>query len=303
MNDFHKGRLSVHGGVFSAARSLRAWKFAEVCLWAVGVAALGYCGYVWSKGWIAQYRGSRDLDRSFSQGSRPASPPATGALLARLQIPRLEMSAVVFEGTDNDVLDLGVGHLQGSALPGDDGNVVLAAHRDTFFRSLRGIREHDVVTLSGPAGPRRYQVESLRIVSPFDTAVAGPTPQPTLTLITCYPFEFFGHAPQRFVVQAREIPAAASPVSLEAPPARRVAPPPQPKPAVVSRAVPAPPAPKLQTFAAPIPPPPAVVQPLPYVLEPLPQGEKIEGTVAAEQKQPKHRRGWNPIRWIKKIGR
>ena len=120
-----------------------------------------------------------------------------------MEIPKLHLSAVVFQGTDSSVLDDGVGHLEGSALPGQNGNVVLAAHRDTFFRSLRNIKRGDLITVTTPSGIRQYSVDSTEVVSPTDISVAYPTPKPTLTLITCYPFYYVGHAPKRFIVRAR----------------------------------------------------------------------------------------------------
>jgi sortase A len=88
-------------------------------------------------------------------------------------------------------------------LPGEDGNVVMAAHRDTFFRSLRNIRNHDAVDVATTEGTRHYLVDSTQIVNSNDLAVLAPTAEPSLTLITCYPFEYFGHAPKRFIVRAR----------------------------------------------------------------------------------------------------
>jgi LPXTG-site transpeptidase (sortase) family protein len=102
------------------------------------------------------------------------------------------------------VLDRGVGHLDGSALPGQAGNVVLAAHRDTFFRGLRDIHNGDTVNVTTQSGPRTYKVDSTEVVDPAQTSVLDPTAKPTLTLITCYPFYFIGHAPKRFIVRARD---------------------------------------------------------------------------------------------------
>jgi len=316
-----------HGGFSSEAKSLRASKFAETCLWAVGVAALGYCGYIWSKGWIAQYQGNRELDRSLSEkrasgvtrAGTPAALPELGSLVGRVEIPRLEVSAVVFEGTDDDVLDLGVGHLRGTALPGDDGNVVLAAHRDTFFRGLRKVREHDIVTLTTASGPRRYQVDSTRIVSPFDTAVAGPTPQPTLTLITCYPFEFLGHAPERFIVQAREIvesrqpaPSGIVPVGY-APPAKPIAktiPKPAARRKIAREQVTAPPNPIAVALAdepvrtqvqSPVSPAGPLAQENPSAAE-IAATTADDPTPVSTPAPQKHKLGWmNPVRIIKKI--
>ena len=154
------------------------------------------------------------------QAERGAQPvvPLLHPLLGKVEIPRLRLSAVVFQGTEDSVLDHGVGHLDGSPLPGQSGNVVLAAHRDTFFRSLKDIHEGDVVSVSTPSGIRSYSVESTEIVAPTDTSVLNATDTPTLTLITCYPFYYVGHAPKRFIVRARDtqaVPArAAQPAQL-----------------------------------------------------------------------------------------
>jgi sortase A len=122
--------------------------------------------------------------------------------VGRIDIPRLDLSAVVFEGTSDDTLARGVGHLRGSAGPGERGNLVLAGHRDTFFRALRNIRQGDEVNIKGPQGEFEYQVASTTIVDPDRTEVLRPSDSATLTLITCYPFHYIGNAPQRFIVRA-----------------------------------------------------------------------------------------------------
>jgi LPXTG-site transpeptidase (sortase) family protein len=121
------------------------------------------------------------------------------------------MSTVVFEGTGDNVLRIGVGHLSGSPLPGERGNVVLAAHRDTFFRPLRNIHNRDAIDVVTLGGTRHYSVDSTAIVTPDYTKVLAPTAGAVLTLITCYPFDWFGHAPKRFIVRAHELRDPASP--------------------------------------------------------------------------------------------
>jgi sortase A len=183
--------------------NLRRW--VEGCLWAVAVTALGGCAYIQAKAWIAQIDGNREIDRKEIHGS-VSSRPAAGAIVGRLEIPRLGMSMVVFEGTDEETLDLGAGHWSGSPLPGNRGNVVIAGHRDTFFRGLRNIQDRDVVAITTLQGTtQRYRVDSTRVVNPTETGVLAPASQGVLTLITCYPFVYFGHAPQRFIVRAKEI--------------------------------------------------------------------------------------------------
>lgn len=190
-------------------------------LFAAGLVILGYCGAYYVNSRLEQIRGNRELDRiltsrppsSPKQGAKPAIPE--GGLVGRVEIPKLRLSAVVFQGTTDKVLDEGVGHLDSSALPGQPGNVVLAAHRDTFFRSLRNIQKGDTVRVTTPYGVRTYTVDSTTIVDPTQTSVMAPTPSPTLTLITCYPFYFVGHAPKRFIVRARDTETRTEPVLAE----------------------------------------------------------------------------------------
>jgi sortase A len=183
----------------TSTKLLRALKWAEVCLWVAGFVAVGYCASIEIKAWLAQTEGNHEIEAGISNTPRAA----TGSIVGRLEIPRLGTSVVVFEGTDAGTLDLGAGHWTGSPLPGEDGNVVMAAHRDTFFRSLRNIRNHDAVDVATTEGTRHYLVDSTQIVNSNDLAVLAPTAEPSLTLITCYPFEYFGHAPKRFIVRAR----------------------------------------------------------------------------------------------------
>jgi sortase A len=177
-------------------------------LFVAGLLILGYCGAVWMNSKLRQAEGNRELDRALARGTTPAPIPKIeipeGGLIGRVEIPNLHLSAVVFQGADSAVLDRGVGHVDSSALPGEPGNVVLAAHRDTFFRSLRNIRKGDRVTVTTESGPRDYEVSSTEVVKPTETSVLNPTAEPTLTLITCYPFYYVGHAPKRFIVRAVE---------------------------------------------------------------------------------------------------
>jgi sortase A len=131
------------------------------------------------------------------------APAADGEPLARILVPRFDLSAVVAEGTGSRVLQRAVGHVATSAPPGGDGNVVLAAHRDTFFRPLEHILPGDEVVLESPAGRHLYRVEWTRVVEPSETSVAEDAGYPALTLVTCYPFRWVGTAPLRFIVRAR----------------------------------------------------------------------------------------------------
>jgi sortase A len=163
--------------------------------------------------WFFQWSGQRELE-NLQVASRPvhavAPPPkaeqkrrpARGTLLARLEIPRVKMSVVVREGSDDIVLKKGPGHIEETAFPGELGNVGIAGHRDTHFRSLRNIRKDDEIIVTTKDVALRYFIDSIQITHPTDMQILDPTPGPALTLVTCYPFEFIGNAPMRFIVRA-----------------------------------------------------------------------------------------------------
>jgi len=125
--------------------------------------------------------------------------------VGKIEIPAVGLATRVLEGSNASTLRLAVGHIPGTALPGPSGNVGLAGHRNTFFRSLRYIRGGDEIRFSTVAGTFKYRVVSLSVVLPNAIEVLNETRRPTLTLVTCYPFDFMGTAPQRLIVHAEMI--------------------------------------------------------------------------------------------------
>ncbi len=183
-------------------------KWAQRVFFACAVLLLGYSAFVLVDTWASQRRESMDLDRLLREGraangSTPA--PAMDGLIGRMEIQRLHLSAMVVEGTDGATLRRGVGHIPGTALPGETGNVGLSAHRDTFFRPLKDLKVKDEIRFSTLKGDFRYEVESLRVVEPRDVSVLAPSHDNVLTLVTCYPFFYIGAAPKRFIVRARQV--------------------------------------------------------------------------------------------------
>lgn len=165
---------------------------------------LGFWGWTAFDGWAFQHGMSRRLEALLHGGRGAARREArqTG-LVGRIVIPRLGLEAIIVEGTSYSRLRRGVGHLNGSAFPGERGNAVLAAHRDTYFRALRRIRRGDEVILTTLDGTFRYRVESTLVVPPGRTDLIARTPDARLTLVTCYPFDWIGPAPERFVVRSK----------------------------------------------------------------------------------------------------
>jgi sortase A len=195
----------------------------ERLLLAVAVLCLGYYSYATAEAYLYQQWENRQLDAILAgrpqdslpavsaahagadadatpTGRRPA--PTSGSILGRLEIPRLGVSTIVRAGSDARTLNLAVGHIAGTALPGEAGNVGLAGHRDTFFRRLEGIRTDDEIRLVTVEGTHIYRVQRTDVVEPSDVWVLDSTGEPVLTLVTCYPFTYVGPAPDRFIVRA-----------------------------------------------------------------------------------------------------
>jgi sortase A len=122
--------------------------------------------------------------------------------VAILKIAKIGLTVPVLEGTSAFTLNRGVGHIPGTAGPGQEGNIGIAGHRDSFFRGLKDLREGDSLQLVTKAGTESYIVRRIRITDPHDVSVLQPTASRTLTLVTCYPFYYVGPAPQRFIVEA-----------------------------------------------------------------------------------------------------
>ncbi len=143
---------------------------------------------LWSEKRIKGYRASLLAD----------VPPPLGVL----DIPSLQLSVPVLEGTNDLTLDRAVGHIRGTAPPGVSGNIGLAGHRDGFFRGLKDIHVGDAIDLHSRGGTSHYVVDGIQIVPPTDVSVLHAENKPSLTLVTCYPFYFVGSAPLRYIVHA-----------------------------------------------------------------------------------------------------
>lgn len=206
--------------IFIAAKSMVWVRRARSIVFAIAILLLGYSGFVLVDAWAFQHRanarlerllgdevGTLGLQRGVEQVIFPSASPVAieDGLIGRIGISRLGISVMVMEGDSEATLQLAAGHIAGTALPGQPGNVGIAGHRDSFFRPLRNIREGDIVTLTTPGGEFRYSVASTRIVRPDDVSVLDSDSREILTLVTCYPFYFVGPAPDRFIVRAERI--------------------------------------------------------------------------------------------------
>ncbi|HEY3827085.1 MAG TPA: class D sortase [Bryobacteraceae bacterium] len=190
-----------------------ALRWTRRLLIACGISLLTYCGFLLIDTWIFQRAEGRQLEQvltargetTYPVSLENSAPAASGGLIGRMEIQRLGISAIVMEGTSTITLRRTLGHISGTALPGQPGNVGISGHRDTFFRPLRNIEPNDIITLTTTIGEYRYRVLSTRIVGPSDVSVLDPSETEILTLVTCYPFYFVGPAPKRFIVRAERV--------------------------------------------------------------------------------------------------
>ena len=191
----------------------------------IGILALGYVGFVLVDAKLYQaYQDWRFQQALEGLKPLPSSPPnlakadsgnaesfrkgsREGFPLGRVEIGAIGLEVMILEGIEDETLRRAVGHIPGTSLPGQEGNVAIAGHRDTFFRPLRNIRKDDEITVTTLKGFYRYRVDSTRVVEPEDIAVLDDSDDAVLTLVTCYPFYFVGSAPQRYIVRARRSPA------------------------------------------------------------------------------------------------
>jgi sortase A len=180
----------------------------------VAILAGFFCVGVW--GWSVVHRLTYEdrENQAFDEQLRdshaaplPAEAPAPRSVIGRLVIPRLHLRAMVREGTDADTLDVALGHIAGTALPGQSGNIAIAGHRDTLFQCLRSVAKGDLVVLQTTHGTYTYHVDKIGVVTPRDVGVLAPGSDPVLTLVTCYPFRYIGAAPDRLIVKARLVSA------------------------------------------------------------------------------------------------
>ena len=189
----------------------RVLRWSRNVLFFIGLLALSYVSYTLIDAWLYQAEQARRFEQELKETNPPRAKSSgvtvsEGSPLGRIEIGAVGMTTMILEGTEEETLRRAVGHIRGTPLPGKGGNVALAGHRDTFFRRLRDIRLNDEITLTTLNGAYRYRVDSTRVVEPEETDVLKNHGADTLTLVTCYPFNFVGSAPERFIVRARRIP-------------------------------------------------------------------------------------------------
>lgn len=200
-------------------RATAPWTVARYAFLVFAIACLGFYSYVSIERTIYQTYESRVFDRAPVRGSAALAAndriTSTGhvarssrpmqEVIGRLSIPRLHLSAMVHEGIGRKTLQLAVGHIPATVLPGQTGNVGLAGHRDTFFRGLKDLKTHDEIRFSTVRGDFQYEVESVIVVEPDNVGSLAPSSENVLTLVTCFPFSYIGNAPKRFIVRARQV--------------------------------------------------------------------------------------------------
>jgi sortase A len=173
-----------------------------------GAGLLGYVGCAYWETARSQARLETEWARQSGSVAAALSQPAVSPqqLLTRVLIPKIKLDAIVVEGTSSRQLSEGPGHLGQTAMPGEPGNAVITAHRDTFFRHIYELNNGDEITVLRNGQTFHFAVTGKKVVKPDDVSVLRPTPDAQLTLITCYPTYYIGPAPERLVVFSKLTP-------------------------------------------------------------------------------------------------
>src|SRR5438445_6361791 len=193
-------------------RRVLSWAFV-----AVGIVLLGYVG---GQYW-GMYRSQQNLEAEWQRQSAVVSVPghadiSAEQMLTRLVIPKIDMDAIVVEGASRRELSEGPGHMKQTAQPGETGNAVITAHRDTFFRHIYELTKGDQIKVRRSGRIFTYEVTGKRIVMPEDISVIKRTNDPQLTLITCYPTHYIVTAPKRLVVFSKLVDSDGQPANQAA---------------------------------------------------------------------------------------
>jgi sortase A len=203
--------------LFAKARPLLNRRVMSLALVVIGVVLLGYvAGEYWG-----MYRSQKNLEAEWQRQAATVSAPGKAPvlpdqLLTRLEIPKIQMDAIVVEGASRRELSEGPGHMKQTAQPGETGNAVITAHRDTFFRHIYELNRGDQIKVRRSGRLFTYEVTGKRIVMPEDVSVIKPTDNAQLTLITCYPTYYIGPAPKRLVVFSKLVNSDGQPVNQAA---------------------------------------------------------------------------------------
>jgi LPXTG-site transpeptidase (sortase) family protein len=200
--------------IFLRQKGSRVWQASRVnraarvllgpALIVAGAALLVYVGTQYSRMYAEQHRLAKQWQQQNEPGATPA--PADDGL-TKLVIPKINLDAIVVEGTTRRQLLLGPGHMRETPAPGEVGNSVITAHRDTFFRHIYELNKGDILEVRRSGKTYTYEVTGKKVTDPEDLSVLRSSKDKRLTLITCYPTYYIGPAPDRLVVFAKMVEA------------------------------------------------------------------------------------------------
>jgi sortase A len=195
-------RASRHKPALGARAALH---LIAIALLLAGSASFGHGVYIHAKAQAAQWLLHAAWLRTDATGvTAKPWPWADTHPVARLLAPAHDADILVLAGASGRTLAFGPGHLDGSAQPGNPGNAVITAHRDTHFRFLKDMRTGDEFIVERPdRSVRHFRIRASYVVDMRELRLPRDTAVPTLTLVTCYPFDTLNPGgPMRYVVVA-----------------------------------------------------------------------------------------------------
>ena len=186
--------------------SKKMYKYLVITLFLIGTMLLAKPSYFYLKGYAAQkllesaWFKTKNKNQTFYPWPGAKSYP-----IGKISINKVDLSYIILGGDMNQALNFGIAHISDTSKPGNNGNIGLAGHRDSFFKKLEKVHEGDIIEIEYLKGAREYKVIDIQIISPNEMRWLDQTKDNCLTLITCYPFDYMGEAPMRYLIRAEEI--------------------------------------------------------------------------------------------------
>ncbi len=162
--------------------------------------------YFYAKGYVAQILLDNAWNKTIDLSSpQLAWPWAETHPVGKIHFPRLGQSFTILNNTSIESLAFGPGNVENTSVPGENGNICIAGHRDSFFNGIKNLKLSDVVRIESIGKEQLFQINEINIVTPDEIEWLQNSDQSVLTLITCYPFEYIGEAPKRYIIRAKLI--------------------------------------------------------------------------------------------------
>ncbi|MCW9131967.1 class D sortase [Bacillus paramycoides] len=199
---------------------MKLLNYIGIILMAIGLCMGSYYAVEWYKGKSSaqeltkeEIKSLKNIQDNQLSNEKPVTSqvPSTqiqykeGEKVAMLHIPKIKKKFSIYWGASDATLKKGVGMFVSdlTTTPSGGGHTVLSGHRDTVFTELGDLKEKDSLLVEYDNKIYTYEIQKKWITHADDRTVIVKKEEPTLTLTTCYPFDYIGDAPDRYIIEAK----------------------------------------------------------------------------------------------------